>query len=64
MAVLALLFSATVSSASAAPLDYTAATFTPAHGYSRVVLQQGRVQIDNDWSETTTSTIRCYLIRC
>jgi hypothetical protein len=62
IAVLALLFSASATSASASSLDATRATFTPARSYSRVLLQQGRVQTDNDRSESTA--IHCYVIRC
>ena len=31
--------------------DFTRDTFNPAHQFSRVLMQQGRVQIDADWNE-------------
>ena len=31
--------------------DFTRKTFNPAKNYSRVLMQQGRVQTDADWNE-------------
>ncbi|HEV7664719.1 MAG TPA: hypothetical protein VGQ62_14375 [Chloroflexota bacterium] len=59
---MALLFSASVTSAFAASPDVTRATYTPVRSYSGVLLQQGRVQTDSDWSASTI--VHCYLIHC
>ena len=31
--------------------DFTRDTFNPDHQFSRVLMQQGRVQLDADWNE-------------
>ena len=41
--------------------DFTRDTFNPAHQFSRVLLQQGRVQIDADWNEQ--ASIFTYYLR-
>src|SRR4051812_48263720 len=34
--------------------DFTRDTFDPSKHYSRVLMQQGRVQLDADWNEQTS----------
>lgn len=36
--------------------DFTRDTFTPEKSYSRVLMQQGRVQVDADWNEQVSVT--------
>src|SRR6266545_3561762 len=41
--------------------DFTRGTFDPANHFSRVLMQQGRVQLDADWNEQTA--IMLHLLR-
>lgn len=41
--------------------DFTRLTFDPSKNYSRVLMQQGRVQLDADWNEA--ADIQLYLLR-